>query len=35
MGVELLKTSGGGNESILKALWHHSDSILCCSVKVT
>ncbi|KAL8465966.1 hypothetical protein ACS0TY_035174 [Phlomoides rotata] len=33
MGVELLKTSGGGSESILKALWHHSDAIMCCSMK--
>ncbi|KAL9156845.1 hypothetical protein ABFS82_09G106500 [Erythranthe guttata] len=34
MGVELLKCSGGGgHESILKAMWHHSDAILCCSVK--
>lgn len=34
MGVELLKSSGGGSDSILKALWHHSDAIMCCSVKV-
>lgn len=34
MGVELLKSSGEGNESILKALWHHSDAIMCCSMKV-
>lgn len=34
MGVELLKLSGGGSDSILKALWHHSDAIMCCSVKV-
>ncbi|KAK6125060.1 hypothetical protein DH2020_041176 [Rehmannia glutinosa] len=33
MGVELLKSSGGGSESILKALWHHSDAIMCCSMK--
>ncbi|KAL7099917.1 hypothetical protein ACP275_09G116800 [Erythranthe tilingii] len=34
MGVELLKCSvGGENESILKAMWHHPDAILCCSVK--
>ncbi|KAL8522465.1 hypothetical protein ACS0TY_012577 [Phlomoides rotata] len=35
MGVELLKSIGEGSqsESILKALWHHSDAILCCSMK--
>ncbi|XP_042021292.1 homeobox-leucine zipper protein ATHB-15-like isoform X1 [Salvia splendens] len=33
MGVELLKSSGGGNDSILKELWHHSDAIMCCSMK--
>ncbi|KAL3840862.1 hypothetical protein ACJIZ3_025453 [Penstemon smallii] len=33
MGVELLKSCDEGSESILKALWHHSDAIMCCSVK--
>ncbi|KAL6568189.1 Homeobox-leucine zipper protein ATHB-15 [Orobanche hederae] len=33
MGVELLKSNGGGSESILKAVWHYSDAIMCCSVK--
>ncbi|KAG8388359.1 hypothetical protein BUALT_Bualt02G0117600 [Buddleja alternifolia] len=33
MGVELLKSCGEGSESILKALWHHSDAIMCCSLK--
>ncbi|KAL8056137.1 hypothetical protein ABFX02_04G099900 [Erythranthe guttata] len=33
MGDELLKPNGEGSESILKALWHHSDAILCCSLK--
>ncbi|KAL0429859.1 UNVERIFIED_CONTAM: Homeobox-leucine zipper protein ATHB-15 [Sesamum radiatum] len=33
MGVELLKSSDEGSESILKALWQYSDAILCCSVK--
>ncbi|CAI9773600.1 unnamed protein product [Fraxinus pennsylvanica] len=33
MGVELLKSSGEGSESVLKALWHHSDAIMCCSMK--
>ncbi|KAJ7965931.1 Homeobox-leucine zipper protein like [Quillaja saponaria] len=31
LGVELLKSEG--SESILKSLWHHSDAILCCSLK--
>ncbi|CAL5205237.1 unnamed protein product [Lathyrus oleraceus] len=31
LGVELLKSEG--NESILKSLWHHSDAVLCCSLK--
>ncbi|KAM1013346.1 hypothetical protein TB2_043313 [Malus domestica] len=31
LGGELLKTEG--SESILKSLWHHSDAILCCSLK--
>ncbi|PPR98474.1 hypothetical protein GOBAR_AA22208 [Gossypium barbadense] len=30
--MELLKQEG--NESILKSLWHHTDAILCCSMKV-
>ena len=34
MGVELLKSSSEGSESILKTLWHHSDAIMCCSLKV-
>ncbi|KAK6153658.1 hypothetical protein DH2020_013297 [Rehmannia glutinosa] len=33
MGVDLLKSIGEGSESILKALWHHSDAIMCCSMK--
>ncbi|XP_073295825.1 homeobox-leucine zipper protein ATHB-15-like [Primulina huaijiensis] len=33
MGVELLNCNGEGSESILKALWHHSDAIMCCSIK--
>jgi hypothetical protein len=32
--VELLKSNGEGSESILKTLWHHSDAIMCCSLKV-
>ncbi|KAJ0230489.1 Homeobox domain-containing protein [Hirschfeldia incana] len=33
MGVELLKSNSVGNESILKNLWHHTDAIICCSMK--
>ncbi|WJZ85056.1 hypothetical protein VitviT2T_004621 [Vitis vinifera] len=33
LGVELLKPSNEGNESILKTLWHHSDAVMCCSLK--
>ncbi|KAE8732610.1 Homeobox-leucine zipper protein HOX32 [Hibiscus syriacus] len=31
LGVELLEYEG--SESILKRLWHHTDAILCCSLK--
>ncbi|KAG8657293.1 homeobox-leucine zipper protein ATHB-8 isoform X2 [Manihot esculenta] len=31
LGMELLKSEG--SESILKSLWHHSDAIMCCSLK--
>jgi homeobox-leucine zipper protein len=31
LGVELLKSEG--SEANLKTLWHHSDAILCCSLK--
>ncbi|XWS11978.1 hypothetical protein CRYUN_Cryun37aG0051200 [Craigia yunnanensis] len=33
MGVELIKSSSEGSESILKTLWLHSDAIMCCSLK--
>ncbi|KAJ0488529.1 putative transcription factor & lipid binding HD-SAD family [Helianthus annuus] len=33
LGVELLEGVGDGNDSILKSMWHHSDAILCCSMK--
>ncbi|WJZ94511.1 hypothetical protein VitviT2T_013359 [Vitis vinifera] len=33
LGVELLKSSGEGSETILKTLWHLSDAIMCCSLK--
>lgn len=32
--MELLKLSNEGNENILKTLWHHSDAVMCCSLKV-
>ncbi|KAA8525247.1 hypothetical protein F0562_007102 [Nyssa sinensis] len=33
LGVELLKPVSEGSESILKTLWHHSDALMCCSLK--
>ncbi|THG20072.1 hypothetical protein TEA_000625 [Camellia sinensis var. sinensis] len=33
LGVELLKPDNDGSESILKSLWHHSDAVMCCSLK--
>ncbi|XP_057518968.1 homeobox-leucine zipper protein ATHB-15 isoform X2 [Amaranthus tricolor] len=33
LGVELLKSTGDGSDAILKSLWHHSDAIMCCSLK--
>ncbi|GAB4854322.1 Homeobox-leucine zipper protein ATHB-8 [Ancistrocladus abbreviatus] len=33
LGAELFKPSNVAGESILKALWHHSDAVLCCSLK--
>ncbi|KAI3684230.1 hypothetical protein L6452_33451 [Arctium lappa] len=35
LGSELLKTGGEGSEYILKSLWHHSDAIMCCSLKAS
>ncbi|CAL9148033.1 unnamed protein product [Musa hybrid cultivar] len=32
-GVELVKPSTDGNDSLLKMLWHHSDAIVCYSMK--
>ncbi|CAI0474711.1 unnamed protein product [Linum tenue] len=35
LGVELLKSNNeAGGDSILKSLWHHSDAMMCCSLKV-
>ncbi|EPS63713.1 hypothetical protein M569_11070, partial [Genlisea aurea] len=33
IGSELLRTECASNDAILKALWHHPDAILCCSLK--
>nr|ABD75307.1 class III homeodomain-leucine zipper protein C3HDZ2 [Ginkgo biloba] len=33
LGVELLRANCEANESVLKMLWHHSDAIICCSLK--
>ncbi|KAK9142061.1 hypothetical protein Syun_011461 [Stephania yunnanensis] len=33
MGVDLLKANSEGGESGLKGLWHHSDALMCCSLK--
>ncbi|KAL9460588.1 hypothetical protein AB3S75_003733 [Citrus x aurantiifolia] len=33
LGVDLLKSSSEGSESILKNLWHHTDAVMCCSLK--
>ncbi|KAK9060501.1 hypothetical protein SSX86_021205 [Deinandra increscens subsp. villosa] len=33
LGVELLEGVGDGSDSILKSMWHHSDAIVCCSMK--
>ncbi|RWR78263.1 Homeobox-leucine zipper protein ATHB-15 [Cinnamomum micranthum f. kanehirae] len=33
LGSELLKSGSHGGESLLKMLWHHSDAIMCCSLK--
>ncbi|XP_057958108.1 homeobox-leucine zipper protein ATHB-8 [Malania oleifera] len=33
LGMELVKPSGEGSDSILKTLWHHSDAVMCCSLK--
>ncbi|XP_068655721.1 homeobox-leucine zipper protein HOX32-like isoform X1 [Aristolochia californica] len=32
-GVELLRADSQAGDSLLKLLWHHSDAILCCSLK--
>ncbi|XP_057782634.1 homeobox-leucine zipper protein REVOLUTA-like isoform X1 [Salvia miltiorrhiza] len=32
-GAELLAAESSSSEALLKSLWHHQDSILCCSLK--
>lgn len=32
-GGELLQADSSAGDAILKQLWHHSDAIMCCSVK--
>ncbi|KAI4297057.1 hypothetical protein L6164_036965 [Bauhinia variegata] len=32
-GGELFRIDSSANDAILKQLWHHSDAIMCCSVK--
>ncbi|CAD5170055.1 unnamed protein product [Musa acuminata subsp. malaccensis] len=32
-GAEFLKPSADNSDSLLKMLWHHSDAIICCSLK--
>ncbi|KAK2375002.1 homeobox-leucine zipper protein ATHB-15 [Trifolium repens] len=34
LGVDLLKSNNEGKEPILKSLWHHSDVVLCCTLKM-
>lgn len=33
IGVDLFRADCEASESVLKLLWHHSDAIMCCSVK--
>ena len=33
-GVELLKPTADGSDTLLKLLWQHADAIICCSLKV-
>ncbi|XAR50676.1 hypothetical protein NMG60_11005069 [Bertholletia excelsa] len=35
LGVDLPKSINDGNESALKTLWHHTDAIMCCSLKAS
>lgn len=32
-GMELLRLDSQAGDSLLKTLWHHSDAIMCCSMK--
>ncbi|RAL38003.1 hypothetical protein DM860_000697 [Cuscuta australis] len=33
LGMDLFKSVSEGSESFLKSLWHHSDALMCCSLK--
>lgn len=33
-GSELLQLESQAGDAVLKQLWHHSDAIMCCSVKM-
>ncbi|KAK6140780.1 hypothetical protein DH2020_025476 [Rehmannia glutinosa] len=33
LGMELLKPVTEGSDVVLKTLWHHSDAVMCCSLK--
>ncbi|RWW84462.1 hypothetical protein BHE74_00006935 [Ensete ventricosum] len=34
-GAELFQVDSQANDSLLKLLWHHSDAIMCCSLKAS
>ncbi|KAJ6825328.1 homeobox-leucine zipper protein HOX32-like [Iris pallida] len=34
-GVDLLQDDSHASDSLLKLLWHHSDAIMCCSLKAS
>ncbi|XP_064963000.1 homeobox-leucine zipper protein HOX32-like isoform X2 [Musa acuminata AAA Group] len=34
-GVDLFRVDSQASDSLLKLLWHHSDSIMCCSLKAS
>ncbi|CAH9064779.1 unnamed protein product [Cuscuta epithymum] len=33
LGMDLFKSASEGSEPFLKPLWHHSDALMCCSLK--
>lgn len=34
LGLDLTRSENGGDETLFKAFWHHTDAILCCAWKV-